>query len=737
MSTHKHIDKICAVVLVLTLAVTLLFMNGAALGLVAADRVIGYENRLFDTSRVHTVDIVMDGWDSFIDTCENEEYAVCAVVIDGESYKNVGIRAKGNTSLRTVSSMNSDRYSFKIKFDHYDGTKSYHGLDKLCLNNLIQDTTYMKDYLTYQLMGSFGADAPLCSYVYITVNGEDWGLYLAVEGVEESFLQRSYGSNYGDLYKPDSMGFGGGRGNGRNFNMEDFFNSFDEDSDTEGFSGFGNFGGFGNMERFAAPFNEQGENQPQDGRDPSNMFGGGMPNIPGEPPQDFDPSQRFGNGEEPDGNRAGGFDRNMFGGGMGSSDVKLQYIDDDPDSYSSIFSSAKTDITNADKSRLIESLKKLSEGEDIESVVDIDEVLRYAVVHNFVVNGDSYTGSMVHNYYLYEENGRLSMIPWDYNLAFGTFQGNNASNAVNDPIDTPLSVTGNGDRPIIDWIFSSEEYTELYHQYFAEFLNATDFAAMIDMTAELIAPYVEKDATAFYSYDEFETGVAALRKFCLLREESIQGQLSGSIPSTNEGQSADSAALVDTAALSLSDMGTMNMGGIGFGMGGNRGGNRSDTNIENFSGGRAGGFGGPEGDRTDSETQNGESEAPSDNGTSDAGTEGNPMQERSQMGGISPGERSASSSPTGGDQRQGQLPPGGMPSGEPDTDAALSEGDDTMQRFPRGMQMPGNFGGNMDDSTNNNRPAGNPFQNMNGAPPQQDGSAATLLVVSAVILLAC
>ena len=43
--------------------------------------------------------------------------------------------------------------------------------------------------------------------------GEDWGLYLAVEGVEESFLLR----NYGELYKPDSMEMGGGRGNGGGF----------------------------------------------------------------------------------------------------------------------------------------------------------------------------------------------------------------------------------------------------------------------------------------------------------------------------------------------------------------------------------------------------------------------------------------------------------------------------------------------------------------------------------------
>ena len=80
----------------------------------------------------------------------------------------------------------------------------------------------MQDYLVYQLMDDYGVASPLCSYAYITVNGEDWGLYLAVEGVEDSFLSRNYGSDEGELYKPDSTGFGGGRGNGRDFNMEDF-----------------------------------------------------------------------------------------------------------------------------------------------------------------------------------------------------------------------------------------------------------------------------------------------------------------------------------------------------------------------------------------------------------------------------------------------------------------------------------------------------------------------------------
>ena len=47
-----------------------------------------------------------------------------------------------------------------------------------------------------------------------------------------------------------------------------------------------------------------------------------------------------------------------FGGGNGSSDVKLQYIDDDPESYQNIFGNAKTDVSSNDEAWLIESLKK-------------------------------------------------------------------------------------------------------------------------------------------------------------------------------------------------------------------------------------------------------------------------------------------------------------------------------------------------------------------------------------------
>ena len=52
----------------------------------------------------------------------------------------------------------------------------------------------------------------------------------------------------------------------------------------------------------------------------------------------------------------------------------------------------------------------------------------------------------------------------------------------------------------------------------------------------------------------------ALREFCLLRAESVSGQLDGSIPSTSEEQKLDGSALIDGSAINMSDTGSMNGG---------------------------------------------------------------------------------------------------------------------------------------------------------------------------------
>lgn len=549
MSTHKWIDAVCVAVIILALLVTVLFMNGASLGLEAAQASMGYEQRLFDGERVHTIDLQVEDWEGFLGTCTDEEYVSCRAVIDGEAFTNIGLRAKGNTSLSTVSSMGSQRYSFKLEFDQYDKTKSYYGLDKLSLNNLIQDNTLMKDYLTYQLMGKMGAQAPLCSYVYITVNGENWGLYLAVEAIEESFLQRNYGSDYGDLYKPDAMSNGGGRGNGKDFDME----QWNQQNNPR-------------QQESALPQKEQGMSLPTGQALKEALEAQGIPaeslgdvdwetvtfeelmqtlsQLPG-----MDVQALMGalmGGMNPGGMNPGGM--NFGGMAKGSADVKLQYVDDNPDSYSNIFNNAKTNVTAQDQTRLIQSLKKLSSYEELETVLDMDSILRYFVVHTFVCNEDSYTGSMIHNYYLYEHEGQLSMLPWDYNLAFGGFQSGDASSVVNSAIDDPVS-GGGSDRPMFSWITSDEAYLQEYHRLYQQFLDLLEAdPQLVSRTAQLIRPYVDKDPTKFCTTEEFDCGVAAMEQFLQLRGESVRQQLAG-----QEGT-------VDASDLNLSDMGSMNQG---------------------------------------------------------------------------------------------------------------------------------------------------------------------------------
>jgi len=454
MSKHKYTTVVCIAIVAVMLITTVAFMASSSLGMEIVHNEPAYVGRLFSTDRVHTIDIVVkeSDWDGMLANALAEEYIQCTVVIDGESVKGVGLRPKGNSSLSMIASSDSDRYSFKVEFDHYEKGKSYFGLDKLALNNIAQDNTYMKDYVTYQMMNAMGADAPLSSFIWVTVNDEDWGLYLAAEGVEESFAQRVYGSNFGEIYKPDSMDMGDMQRNNGGERGEGGFPG--QGGQMPNFEG-GEMPDFGNLPGGGVPG--------PDGQMPQmpDLGDGEVPNFGGEMPQ----RPRDGNGQN---GNAGGQRPNFGGGGFGGfggGATSLIYSDDNLNSYSAIFDNAAFKPSEADKKRLIASLKQLNEGENIEQVVNVDEVIRYFVVHNFVLNSDSYTGSMVHNYYLAENDGKLSMIAWDYNLAFGGMGGfgmgggmgrmpggenanteqteisgstDNATSMVNYPIDSPM-----------------------------------------------------------------------------------------------------------------------------------------------------------------------------------------------------------------------------------------------------------------------------------------------------------
>ncbi|MDV0442701.1 CotH kinase family protein [Methanorbis rubei] len=506
------------------------------LGITEKERTVTYAS-MFDEDTITEINIVIsdDQWNDILTNPLAEEYHRCDIVINGVTYPSVGIRTKGLTSLSQVASSDSDRYSFKLKADEYVNDQSFAGLSEFVINNVIQDATYMKEYLSYDLMAYMGVPTPLVTYANISINGEPFGLYVMIESVEDDFASRVFGVNYGNLYKPESMDNVGGGGFGGGGERPE---------------GMESFGGMGD-----APAGMEMGNVDPAAMTPSSRQQNGTTT--------FEFSER--NRNMVPGNMGG------FGGNGGGAD--LIYTDDSIESYAHIFNNTVLKKTKtADKQRVVTALKHLNEGTDLETYVDVDEVLRYFAANTALVNLDSYVSNLKHNYYLYEDGkGQISILPWDFNLAFGAFQSGSATSSVNFPIDTPVTGVSLEDRPLIGKLLEVPEYKERYHQYLQEILDgyfaSGYFAAKIDSLNDLISPSVEADPTAFYSYAEYQKAIEALKLFGELRAESIAGQLDESIPSTDAGQTENPSALIDASGLNMNDMGSMGGGGGAGGFG--------------------------------------------------------------------------------------------------------------------------------------------------------------------------
>ena len=515
-----------------------------------------YASNLFNKNEVSSIDIKIDEkeWKDMLDNATQEQYISCDVTINGTTIKSVGIRPKGNSSLSTVAQSDSDRFSFKFEFDHYIKGQSYLGLDKMVINNIQSDASYMKEYLSYDLMSFMGVKTPLFAYTNVSVNGENWGFYLAVEALEESFARRNFGSDYGRLYKPESMEMGGG--------MKGFAPMNNKAAGPGGTDRVGQAGQFEN--------NRSGD---------ANKSKVGDANI-----NAADNASKNAVNSQPDMQQKGG--GNGFGGrGFGESGggTDLKYTDDKISSYSKIFDNEVFKGTDEDYNTVIKALKNLNSGTELDKYVDVDATLRYFAANTVLVNLDSYFSNMKHNYYLYEEDGKLTMLPWDYNLAFGGFQSGSSEAAVNFPIDTPVSGVDMSERPMLAKLLEVDEYKDKYHDYLRqivdEYFNSGRYESTINNISTLISNYVKEDPSAFYTYQRYTEAVTMIKEFGKLRAKSIEGQLDGTIPATTDGQTKASDKLIDASAINLSIVGSQG-GGPGGGAWGGKGQNMNTDNTK-------------------------------------------------------------------------------------------------------------------------------------------------------------
>ena len=583
MISNKYINAIISTITAIAIFfTTLVYINSKNVTTTEATSSSSnftYVNTVFNKEQITDIDIEVneDNWNYLLENATNEEYITANITINGTKYYNIGIRAKGNSSLSTVANDDTtDRYSFKVKFDEYVDGQTLDGLSKIALNNIISDATYMKEYLSYYLLERMGVPTPAFAFTNIKINGEEWGLYFAVEVIEEEFIERNYGSLSGNLYKPEGNEIGAkdnenmkpNINNGENNAPPNMNNEQNKENNappnmdnTQNGENIvpPNMNNTQNGENIAPPNmdnTQNGENIAPPNMDNTqngeNITPPNMSNVQNEenaPPTSIDneeTSETPNPGTDETNNAQGnenfkdnGFRGGMMGGGMGASNgANLVYTDDNKDSYSDILENEvfKT-TTDSDKDKVIEMIKNLNEGTNLEEFLNVDEILRYFAVNTFLVNLDSYASNMKHNYYLYERDGVFEILPWDYNLSFGAFNIGTASNAINFPIDSPVTDSLEN-SPLIGKLLEVDEYKETYHKYLQEivdYVNNGTYENTINEVNSLIADYVKNDPTAFYTYEEYTTSIPELINFGIDRAKSISAQLDGSQPSTSYG----------------------------------------------------------------------------------------------------------------------------------------------------------------------------------------------------------
>ena len=173
----------------------------------------------FALDRVLEVSIEIDGedWDTLrhqTRTLEDvfeeiEEYGLsrpfadiytwfaATVTVDGETHADVGVRKKG-----FVGSQSSTKPSLKLRFDKYVDGQSLGGvMERMTLNNSVQDPSMVNTCLAYRVFAAVGSPAPRCNFATVSVNGRDLGLYVHVEEIKAPFLARHFDRADGNLYE--------------------------------------------------------------------------------------------------------------------------------------------------------------------------------------------------------------------------------------------------------------------------------------------------------------------------------------------------------------------------------------------------------------------------------------------------------------------------------------------------------------------------------------------------------
>lgn len=168
------------------------------------------EGTVWDSTAVHTISVEVDeeALAAMIATYsaeDSKEWLTATVTIDGETFEDVGLRLKGNSSLRAVSTDTpAQDVPWLIRLDKFvDGQDLDGSTDFVVRSNTSQ--TSLNEAVALEMLGAAGLATEEAIATRFSVNGSDEALRLVVEDPDDAWDAASFDTE-GILYKAQSGG---------------------------------------------------------------------------------------------------------------------------------------------------------------------------------------------------------------------------------------------------------------------------------------------------------------------------------------------------------------------------------------------------------------------------------------------------------------------------------------------------------------------------------------------------
>jgi spore coat protein CotH len=214
---------------------------------------------VFPQDKVNRIDLVISSanWDIMIDDMtnnygsfgsgsrgpaddsdDNPIYVPCSLFFNDIEWYQVGLRFKGNSSLKTTWGQGTWKLPLRLNMDRFEdeipeiSNQRFYGFKELSLSNGYDDESLIREKVVPEIFRDFGIVAPQTAFYRVYINYGDgpiyFGLYTMIEIVDDTMIEDQFAEDKGNIYKPEGTGASFSK---NSFNTSDFEKKSNEETD--------------------------------------------------------------------------------------------------------------------------------------------------------------------------------------------------------------------------------------------------------------------------------------------------------------------------------------------------------------------------------------------------------------------------------------------------------------------------------------------------------------------------